>query len=365
MNASQESPNLDFLRSSAVLFVLGFHVLYLFEHRHSPYVSRLGLLHSIGQWGVLIFFVHTSLVLMFSLERQQFRFPGKPSYLPFLVRRGFRIFPLSVAIVLLVTVLRLPVAYLTDGKFTTAHLGWGGIASNLLLLQNLSHTDSVIAPLWSLPYEMQMYLFLPFLFFLVCSAGYSWLIPLLWAVAALLGRHTGWIERHGIPDLITYVPCFLSGIIAYKLTKTWSLRLPAFLWPLTLALLTVFYLEKPTYQHAWCCCLLLGLAMPQFQEMTNLVGCKTSQIIARYSYGIYLTHFICIWLAFQAIGTAPGWLRWTILLVAVSSFPYLFYHLLEKPMIRRGEMVAAVLRSWLDSRGNFASRPKFLAAKAD
>jgi peptidoglycan/LPS O-acetylase OafA/YrhL len=178
MNTSTDSPNLDFLRSAAVLFVLGFHVLLLFEQRHSPYVKRLGIFHSLGHWGVLIFFVHTSLVLMFSLERQHLHFPGEPSYLPFLTRRVFRVFPLSVFIVLLVTVFRLPVGSLTKGIFEPAHLGWGGIVSNLLLLQNLSHTDSVIVPLWSLPHEMQMYLFLPFLFLLVWRTGRAWPILL-------------------------------------------------------------------------------------------------------------------------------------------------------------------------------------------
>lgn len=356
MDALQESPNLDFLRSAAVLFVLGFHVLYLFEQRHSPYTARLGRLHSIGNWGVLIFFVHTSLVLMFSLERQRLRFPGRPSYIPFLARRVFRIFPLSIAIVLLVTIFNLPVAYLIDGKFMAAHLHWEGIASNLLLLQNLSHTDSVIVPLWSLPYEMQMYLILPVLFFLAYSKRYTWTIPLLWGVAVFVGRHSGGLERHGVPDLILYVPCFLSGIVAYKLTKTRTLRLPAFLWPMVLGLITWFYLESPTPQRGWFSCLMLGIAIPQFQEITNDVSGKIFQVIARYSYGIYLLHFICIWLAFQKIPGIPVWLRWVILLASVSGLPFLFYHFLEKPMIHHGERIAAVLRGQSPSPIALASR---------
>ena len=349
MDALEESPNLDFLRSWAVLFVLGFHVLYMFEHGNSAHVPRLDLLYGIGRWGVLIFFVHTSLVLMFSLERQQLRFPRKPSYIPFLTRRVFRIFPLSIAVVLLVTVLKLPVAAVTDGRFTAAHLGWGGILSNLLLLQNLTHTESVIIPLWSLPFEMQMYLFLPVLFLLVRSRRYVWAIPLLWIAFAFVGSHGGWMERHGVTDLIIFVPCFLSGIVAYKLTKTWRLRLPAILWPIALGAITMFYLEQQTYQRAWYSCLMLGVAIPQFQEMTNRVSRKTFQVIARYSYGIYLVHFICIWLAFQAVGSVPGWSCWVILLITVSVFPLILYHLLEKPMMRQGEKIAGILRNWLES----------------
>jgi peptidoglycan/LPS O-acetylase OafA/YrhL len=347
MNATKESPNLDFLRSAAVLFVLGFHVLLLFEKRHSPYVTRFKIFHSIGHWGVLIFFVHTSLVLMFSLERSQLRFPGKPSYLPFLAKRVFRLFPLSLFIVLLVTVLRLPVGdIIPGGTFESAHLAWTGVFSNLLLLQNLSHTDSVIAPLWSLPYEMQMYLFLPPLFLWARSLRRAWPVLLLWAATVFLGWHAGGLERLGFPDFIIYVPCFLAGIFAYKLTKTFRLNLPDFLWPLAIALITALFLHDPSYRKAWYSCILLGLALPQFQEIRNSVTHKVFQFIARYSYGIYLTHFICIWLAFQAIDGIPNWSRWMILLATLIVFPYACYHLIEEPMIRAGENVASSLRDW-------------------
>jgi peptidoglycan/LPS O-acetylase OafA/YrhL len=347
MNATKESPNLDFLRSAAVLFVLGFHVLLLFEKRGSPYVTGLKIFHSIGHWGVLIFFVHTSLVLMFSLERQRLRFPGRPSYLPFLAKRVFRIFPLSLFTVLLVTVLRLPVGdIVTGGTFESAHLAWTGVLSNLLLLQNLSHTDSVIAPLWSLPYEMQMYLFLPPLFLWARSLRRALPVFLLWAAAVFVGRHAGGLERLGVPDFIIYVPCFLAGIFAYKLTKTFGLRLPAYLWPIAIALITALFLHDPSYRNAWYCCMLLGVVLPQFQEMSNAVTRRVFQVLARYSYGIYLTHFVCIWLAFQAIDGIPAWSRWMILLATLIVFPYACYHLIEEPMIRAGEKVASGLRDW-------------------
>jgi peptidoglycan/LPS O-acetylase OafA/YrhL len=342
MNAARESPNLDFLRSTAVAFVLCFHLLLLFEQRHSPYV-KLGMLHSIGLWGVLIFFVHTSLVLMFSLERQQRRFPGKPLYFLFLARRVFRIFPLSIFVVLLVTIFRLPVGHLRAGQFELVHLHWTGILSNLLLLQNVWHSDVVLAPLWSLPYEMQMYLFLPPLFLLVRSTRRVWPIFAVWAMAVFMGRHVGGLEELGVPDLIIYVPCFLAGVVAYKLTKARKLQLPAFLWPLVLALLTALYLARANYRTAWYCCFLLGIAIPQFREMTNSATCKIFQIIARYSYGIYLLHFICIWVAFQAIHGVPEWSRWVILMTMLCVFPYVCYWRLEEPMIRAGQSVASLL----------------------
>jgi peptidoglycan/LPS O-acetylase OafA/YrhL len=349
MDARRESQNLDFLRSAAVLFVVAFHVLLLFEQRHSADAAGLDLFHSIGHWGVLIFFVHTSLVLMFSLERQQTKFPGKPSYLPFLARRVFRIFPLSVFIVLLVSILALPVGQLVGGRFETTPLRWTGILSNLLLTQNLSHTESVIVPLWSLPYEMQMYLLLPVLFLLARSRRGIWMIAALWAGTALIDTHRTGLLRHGVPELVIYVPCFVAGVFAYALTKQKNMRLPAWLWPAAVAALTFLFLRDPTYRNAWYCCLALAIAIPQFQEMTNPVSHRIFHTIARYSYGIYLAHFICIWLAFQGIANVPEWSRWVILFITLLALPYGFYHVIEEPMIRSGERFAAACRDWLET----------------
>ena len=73
--------------------------------------GRLGSLMGLGRWAVLIFFVHTSLVLMFSLERQTATAAlGWRHYLAFLLRRCFRLLPLSTVVIAGVVALDLPVA---------------------------------------------------------------------------------------------------------------------------------------------------------------------------------------------------------------------------------------------------------------
>lgn len=334
-----ESSNLDFLRSSAVLFVLVFHLLLYFQlTEHS--LARLHL-YGLGHWGVLIFFVHTTTVLMFSLERQRARNPGHPVFLPFLVRRLFRILPLSIFIVLVTRICMLPVGHLRDGHFFYVQLSWRGLLSNLLLIQNLTHTESILAPLWSLPYELQMYLALPALFLLALRLR-SWL-PLLtlWICSVFLAMNSYRLEKFGIPDILLYVPCFLPGLLAYKLSTRFRRTLPSFVWIIGLALATASYLAHPTPRRGWLACLVLGLLWPLCKELRLPALEKICQVIARYSYGIYLTHFICIWFAFQELHELPVVLKWFVFCAYIAGFPYLLYHYIEAPLIQLGNRLVA------------------------
>jgi peptidoglycan/LPS O-acetylase OafA/YrhL len=113
----KDSPNLDLLRTCAVSFVVLAHV--------QDFVPGWGWgfnVHPLGRIGIALFFVHTTLVLMMSLERH-----GSAAG-PFLVRQFFRIYPLSVFMVLLMALL----AWLGSRPIDLA-----GMASNLLLVQNL------------------------------------------------------------------------------------------------------------------------------------------------------------------------------------------------------------------------------------
>lgn len=82
MSNRSPSANLDVLRSIAVLLVLVDHLT-----RHF-YRDRYGAL---GTFGVLLFFVHTSLVLMYSMQRSGLR--GLPLFRDFYLRRFFSNLP--------------------------------------------------------------------------------------------------------------------------------------------------------------------------------------------------------------------------------------------------------------------------------
>jgi peptidoglycan/LPS O-acetylase OafA/YrhL len=345
-----DSSNLDFLRTNAVLLVLGFHLALFFG------TLQLGTfsLRPLGELGVLLFFVHTSLVLMLSLERQQKAFQKGTLFPVFMLRRVFRIYPLSVLIVLIVFLFRLPMIGLVPGHFETGHLTAFGVASNLLLVQNITEVPSILGPLWSLPYEVQMYLFLPPLFLLAGRIRSVRPLFLLWAASLAIALVHA---RFGhMPDLVRFMPCFLPGIIAYKLlvlrrpaqenapsassSVRSRLQLPFFVWPLFLLGICWTYVLEQGKEHGWLICLVVGAAIPYFAEMQNPWLRRASQLIARYSYSIYLAHYLCMWLAFVVSAGLPRAAQWGIFMIALPGGCLILYHGLEAPMISFGHRLA-------------------------
>src|ERR1700730_3742749 len=147
-NPGAKSFNLDLLRSTAVLLVVGFHLVKLFNWQFGKLrVTDFGLL------GVMLFFVHTTLVLMFSMERQRAR-SNAPLFFPFMVRRCFRIYPLAILVVTFVYLFRIP-SDLQFGKFDLLHQNVGNFVANLLLIQNVTRQKANPGPLWSLPLEIK------------------------------------------------------------------------------------------------------------------------------------------------------------------------------------------------------------------
>ena len=331
------SANLDFLRAVAVLLVLSQH---LTRRVMGDATTSSVPTTFLGLFGVLIFFVHTSLVLMYSMERSGLS--GRALLRDFYIRRGFRIYPLSMLAVAAALILHLDsningIAGLSRGQVP----GIKVIVAHFLLVQNLVHAKSIVNVLWSLPFEVQMYLFLPFLFVWVWRKHKRTVGPLLalWVVS-MIGA---WVQpRVGLLNrfsLLLYVPCFLPGIIAYVLPHVARIR--SFLWPVFIVGLIGVYAARPGDWTGRVLCLVLGLAIPFFDEIRSPWVRAVSNRIATYSYGIYLSHQFCIWLALGVLAASPLWLRVAVLISSLVILPVALYHTVEKPMIRVGVRIAA------------------------
>jgi peptidoglycan/LPS O-acetylase OafA/YrhL len=133
----------------------------------------------------------------------------------------------------------------------------------------------------------------------------------------------------------------MGGILAYKLSSWRRLALPAWLSPVILALLTSLFLVSPSRERAWWCCLALGVIIPQFQEIENSSIRWCSRMVARYSYGVYLTHFIFIWLAFDRLSFLALPLQIAVFATTATAIPILLYHSLEEPMMLWGRRLSS------------------------
>ena len=267
---------------------------------------------AIGIFGVLLFFVHTSLVLMFSLERQQEKLGSRHLYTTFLVRRIFRIYPLSAFVVLLAAMASVLLPITTQKPdLLVNHLSLFGVLSNLFLVQDLTHQWDIIGPLWSLPLEMQMYFLLPLLFLNAKKLGVGGMFA-LWGLSLVLSVIRS--LHPALPNILGYMQCFLPGVLCYVLVRQKPaprLLLPFWAFPVMLCfLLGAYEMTFGRLHHGQAslgapACLILGLMLPRFQELPSAFLRLACQTIARYSYGIYLLHMPVIWFAFNYLRFTP------------------------------------------------------------
>jgi peptidoglycan/LPS O-acetylase OafA/YrhL len=68
-------------------------------------------------------------------------------------------------------------------------------------------------------------------------------------------------------------------------------------------------------------------------------------VIARYSYGIYLSHFFAILVAVHELRNYSMPVRIGGFLAVFLVVPFVEYHLLEEPMIRLGAKLARKIES--------------------
>jgi peptidoglycan/LPS O-acetylase OafA/YrhL len=332
MLASSQKPvfrdlaNLDFIRSFAVLLVVGSHLLSYTNHGKYSGWS--------GMTGVCIFFVHTSLVLMFSMERD-------PHIGRFYLRRIFRIYPLWL--VVLAGVLIFHPSIDTGFPVNPRHVTLVDTLAQMTLTPNLFGLGTVYVPAgWTLPLEVQMYIFLPVLFFLVRSRNQLWVLMVIDVFIMAYDRANLPAFYSGLPMCVPY---FLPGVMAFVLWKRAKKMLPGWLLPIALLALVAVDWKFGSFRNSWGFCAILGLSLPFFQEMSFRPFNRACHVIARYSYGIYLSHFFAILVAVHELRNYSMPVRIGGFLAVFLVVPFVEYHLLEEPMIRLGAKLARKIES--------------------
>ncbi len=331
--------NLDAMRAIAVLLVvLGHGVAASPLARSIPFDIWIP-----GRFGVLLFFVHTSLVLMSSLERQGHRVDW---VWIFYVRRAFRIYPLAIVCILVVVGLAIPAGVGANGlTLHFAVVSLKTLVSNLLLAQNLTASPDVMGVLWSLPLEVQMYLLLP-LCYLVARKR-SWNMAVLVLLFMLAGYAVADAPVHGIWRLSVFIfgPCFCGGVVAYHiLRRGFTPRIPAWAWIPTMCTIAVGFIATHPDAHrpflGWLPCLALGLLIPQVRELRESVFTDVAHWVAKYSYGIYLVHVPLLWVWTVPFGNLPSPIRWISWIATTGALSVGLFFVVEQPMIRLGGRLA-------------------------
>jgi peptidoglycan/LPS O-acetylase OafA/YrhL len=332
--STEERPNLDILRAFAVTAVLIDHLVPTLEY-HVGYHFPLALLtEHIGHWGVMAFFVHTTLVLMHSLGRLERAGPTAVTR-RFLLRRAFRIYPLSILCVAVAVFLAVPAV--TWGVAVPST--WQVRAANVLLVQNFWTKKSVIGPLWSLPYEVQMYLVLPVLHRFARRWAVAGILVLL--VAAIAAGATLAVTS-GHLGSAAYIPCFLAGALCFALEKKQHELFPASWWPPFLLVLALLFCAvnidamRPIFWVSWVICLVLAASINVFRESTSRRFNAVAKTIAQYSYGLYLWHVPVLHLVFGVVGVHSPLAGTLLFLPLTLAAAILSYHLVEAPLVAVG-----------------------------
>jgi peptidoglycan/LPS O-acetylase OafA/YrhL len=152
---------------------------------------------------------------------------------------------------------------------------WYGVRwvlANVLLVQNISGIKDVASPLWSLPYEVQMYLVLPILFLLLKVPKSGVRLVVVYVVGSVVSP---------LYHLFKYIPCFLAGVIACEMLGRVRPRLPAWLWTPTVIGTLVYYVWAPYSTRRpkdLLFCLIVGVLIPLFRPNRGVISAIASRI---------------------------------------------------------------------------------------
>ena len=339
--------NFNLLRFLAALLVIFSHSypLALGNSSSEPLRQWLGVTY--GSLAVDAFFVISGYLVLQSWQRQQL-------LLNFCRARVFRVLPALAGVLLFSILLGGYFSSLSLPSYLLHEETWKYFYKNLLMLKteyslpgvfaDLPYPEVINGSLWTLRYEMKMYLGLAVLGLLGLLSGRGFRVFLLvylgWYVLA------SW-ALHSRPDLdisaemLRLSQCFVLGAACAHYARHLFLRLDVLLGLLLMAWLSV---GSPLFQSLAALCIAYGVLYLAYVPKGWLLHFNR---LGDYSYGLYLFAFP-IQQALKAVW--PGLQPWPMfvyaalltLLCAIVS-----WHLIEKPALAYAQRRNAASRARL------------------
>ncbi len=287
-----------------------------------------------GAAAVIVFYLISGYVMAGLLQRHY----DRPARIPmFYADRALRLFPQYLAYMLAALVWYLWTA--TPTQFLTRSPSWLDIVNNATVIPlnffmyNGSDAFTLIPPGWSLGAELQFYLLAP--------------VMLLWprigvvlaiaSVAVQAAALHGWLNTdwYGYRLLAGVLWVFALGMLMFHAHHRRPVLARWLAWAApALAVLVYLYLRHrglhlaPYHQEVligW------GLGVPLLHWAGRFRGGRIDHLAGDVSYGVFLNHFLLLWLLFPAPERTPVQLA----IVAVCSFAlsWATQRWLEKPVL--------------------------------
>jgi len=309
-------PFLDGFRAIAVLWVLSHHINYFFELGHFlkvnstnvPFAPALNRIFELGFLGVDIFFVISGFLITGLLIDDLD--PGL-RLKRFYFRRMFKIIPQYFSAICVGTLLT--VIFGSQNSLSIR-----SIISYFLFVQNYIPMIPILGHMWSIAIEEHFYLIYPLVILTVCKIQKDpksrrslliWVLLILIIIGNIL-RYYFFCDISFPLTQMTHVRfdallfgCILKLLEPYFCSKNHNRRFMAALYFIVGGLLFISFLESfnrsgwfsYTLVYIASGCLLIS-ALTGFTPLKNLTENKLLRWIGKNSYGIYLWHYILLFL---------------------------------------------------------------------
>ncbi|PFH09530.1 peptidoglycan/LPS O-acetylase OafA/YrhL [Collimonas sp. PA-H2] len=293
-------------------------------------LSHLGISvqgRNIGVFAVVSFFILSGYVMTALLDRN---YTQLSSVGRFYLDRAMRLFPQFLFyffLTLLLIAIARPVSPFI-AELTLPHIALNAIMLPLNFFQYFLNCQ-IIPQAWSLGLESQFYLVIPFV--IICNVRGP---VFLGSLAFFLLAYFGILN----PDIWGYrmLPgtlfMFLLGSYLYRTPSKAALGLAY----LTICVMCAGVASHPAWQLPFTFEVLTGLVfgVPLVWGLSRLSFGRLEELAGNLSYGVFLNHFLLIWL-FQSLGiSGDAW--WYVYALIASSIALagISYVLVERPVIR-------------------------------